>query len=108
MAYSVIITPSAKADIFETNTWLLEHYPEYADAWLWSTSEAITSLTKFPERCAVCFESRAFDDEVRQLLYGKKSNVNRIHFAIQENEVYILRVRSTRQRSLIDQIKDDD
>jgi hypothetical protein len=29
--YQVIITPSAKADIFETNAWLLENYPHIAE-----------------------------------------------------------------------------
>ena len=31
MKFEVIITPSAKADIFETNTWLLENHPDVAN-----------------------------------------------------------------------------
>ncbi len=82
MQFQVIITPSAKADIFETNTWLLENYPDLADKWLWGISEAITSLSKFPERCPVSPESEAFDVVVRQLFYGKKPHTYRICFRL--------------------------
>ena len=71
MQYQIIITPSAKADIFETNTWFLENYPNLAEKWLWGISQAVASLSKFPERCAVSLESEAFDVVVRQLIYGK-------------------------------------
>jgi len=69
--YQIIITPSTKADIFETNTWFLENYPDLAEKWLWGISQAVMSLSKFPARCAVSAESEAFDVIVRQLFYGK-------------------------------------
>lgn len=101
MQYQVIITPSAKADIFETNAWFLENYPDLAEKWLWEISQAITSLSKLPERCPVSPESEAFDVIVRQLIYGKKPHIYRILFSVQDDKVYILRVRSTKQRSLL-------
>ena len=101
MQFQVIITPSAKADIFEINTWFLENYSDLAEKWLWGISEAVKSLSKFPERCPVSPESEAFDVIVRQLLYGKKPHIYRILFSIQDDKVYILRVRSTRQQSLL-------
>jgi plasmid stabilization system protein ParE len=104
MKYEVIITPSAKADIFEINTWLLENYPDFEEKWLWQISEAMISLSRMPKRCPVSEESSAFDIEVRQLLCGNKRHVYRILFLVEETNVYILRVRSTRQRRLIDQI----
>ena len=103
MLFQVIITPSAKADIFEANTWLLENYPDLADKWLWGMSEAITSLRKFPERCPISPESEAFDVVVRQLFYGRKPHSYRILFSIQNEKIYILRVRSTKQKSLLDE-----
>ncbi len=103
MRFQIVITPSAKADIFEINTWLLENYPNLAEKWLWGISQAITSLSKFPERCPVSPESDAFDVIVRQLLYGKKPNVYRILFSIQDEKVFILRGRSTRQQSILDE-----
>ena len=103
MQFQVIITPSAKADIFEINTFFLENYSDLAEKWLWGMSEAITSLSKFPERCPVSPESEAFDVIVRQLLYGKKPHIYRILFSVQDEKVYILRVRSTRQQSLLNE-----
>lgn len=103
MQFQVIITPSAKADIFEINTWLLENYPDSAESWLWGISQAVTSLSKFPERCPISPESEVFDVVVRQLFYGKKPHTYRILFSIQDEKVYILRVRSTRQQSLLDE-----
>lgn len=100
MQFEVLITPSAKADIFEINTWLLENHPDTAESWLYGISQAVTSLSKFPERCAVSSESEAFDVVVRQLIYGKKPHIYRILFSIQEEKVFILRVRSTKQQSL--------
>lgn len=105
MQYTVIITPSAKADIFEINAWLLENYPNYADEWLWGISQSVASLSKLPERCAVTLEGDAFDSTVRQLLYGKKPNVYRILFMVEENRVFILRVRHTRQQRLTEEIE---
>jgi plasmid stabilization system protein ParE len=103
MQFQIIITPSAKADIFEINAWLLENHPDRAEDWLWGISQAVSSLSKFPERCPVSPESEAFDVTVRQLIYGKKPHTYRILFSIQSEKVYILRVRSTRQQSLLDE-----
>jgi hypothetical protein len=74
-----------------------------AEKWLWGISEAVTSLSKFPEGCLVSPESEAFDVIVRQLLYGKNPHIYRILFSIQNDKVYILRVRSTRRQSLLDE-----
>ncbi len=103
MQFQVVVTPSGKADIFEINAWLLENYPERAEDWLWRISQAITSLSKFPERCPVSPESKVFDVVVRQLLYGKKPNIYRILFSIQDEKVYILRIRSTKQQNISDE-----
>lgn len=103
MQFQVVITPSAKADIFEINAWLLENYRDAAEGWLWGISQAVTSLSKFPERCRVSPESDAFDVVVRQLIYGKKPHNYRILFSIQDEKVYVLRVRSTRRQSLLDE-----
>lgn len=103
MSFEVIITPSAKADIFEINAWLLENYSNLAEKWLFGLSQAVMSLSKFPERCPISSESEAFDFIVRQLLYGRKPNVYRILFSVRDEKVYILRIRSTRQQSLLDE-----
>ncbi|MFM9902992.1 MAG: type II toxin-antitoxin system RelE/ParE family toxin [Pyrinomonadaceae bacterium] len=104
MKFEVIITPSAKADIFETRTWLAENHPGLAEKWLWQIVHCITSLSHMPERCPVSDETSAFDVEVRHLLCGDKRHVYRILFSIRDTKVYVLRVRSTRQKRLTDLI----
>jgi plasmid stabilization system protein ParE len=108
MKYEILIMPSAKADIFEIRTWLMEQDHDLADRWLWDCSQAITSLQNFPERCKVSEESVVFDVEVRERLFGNKRNTYRILFSIAKSEIAILHVRSTRQQRLIDQLDDED
>jgi hypothetical protein len=48
-------------------------------------------------------ESEAFDVIVRQLFYGNKQNSYRILFSVQAKRVFILRVRSTKQKNLLDE-----
>jgi hypothetical protein len=47
--FQVIITPSAKADIFEINTWFLENYPDLAEKWLWGISKPLHRFRNFPK-----------------------------------------------------------
>ncbi len=103
MQYEIIITPSAKADIFEINVWFLENNFEFAEKWIQGLGNKIVSLSKLPKRCSISPESEAFDVEVRQLFYGSKPNMHRILFSIHDEKVFILRVRSTKQQSLLDQ-----
>jgi plasmid stabilization system protein ParE len=109
VTFEIIVTPSAKADIFETYTWLLENKARsVSDKWLWLFSEACISLRSFPRRCALSLESPAFDVEVRELLFGSRPNVYRILFSIQAEKIYVLRVRSTRRNRINDQSETDD
>jgi plasmid stabilization system protein ParE len=105
MQYKVLMQPSAKADIAEINAWLMENVSlDYADKWLWGISVAVTSLSSFPNRCPISDESDAFDFPVRQLLYGKKPHVYRILFAVENDKVFVLRVRHTKQQRFIDEL----
>jgi plasmid stabilization system protein ParE len=107
MIYRIVVTPSAKADIFEALAWFRENSQDYAERWLWELSVAMSSLMKFPERCPVALENEAFDTEVRQRLFGKRSQVFKILFSLRSGDVFILRVRSTRQRLLTADADDD-
>ncbi len=101
--FEVLLTPSAKADIFETNTWLLENFPKYSELWLLQVSEALTSLKNFPERCPISRESEVFEKIVRELLFGKKPNSYRVFFSIINEKVFVLRIRSTKMNWLSEQ-----
>lgn len=61
---------------------------------------AIESLENFPFRCPLAPESDRFGAEIRHLIFGKY----RILFIIEDEIVYVLRVRHQAQ----DMLKPDD
>lgn len=83
MKFKVLLTSSAKADIFEIYEWLLKNAPDYSEQWFLQLSHASVSLQSFPNRCALSPESDAFEKEVRQLLIGKKPNLYGYYFLFQ-------------------------
>ena len=74
--------------------------PGHSDAWMNGLFRAIQSLDTMPLRCPLAFENEFFDEELRQLLYGKRGRVYRILFTISDNEVYVLFVRHSAQKPL--------
>ena len=57
-----------------------------------------------PSRCSLAFENSFFDEEIRQLVYGKGRNAYRILFAIGDDRgVAILFVRHAAQKPMIDE-----
>lgn len=59
--------------------------------------DAIDSLAVLPTRCALATETVFFDDEIRQLLYGKGSQRYRILFTIRRGVVIVLFIRHSAQ-----------
>jgi len=51
------------------------------------------SLSDFPERCAIVPKLCSNQRTVRQLLFGRRRHVYRIHFAVFTDVVTILHVR---------------
>jgi plasmid stabilization system protein ParE len=101
MSYRVVVLPKALAEIEQAYRWFSEEASlSYAGKWLDGITQAIESLDTFPERCAITPESDAFQEEVRQLLYGKRRSVYRILFTVQEDTVFVLRVRHAAQQRL--------
>jgi len=106
MIYRVDISEPATADAEKAFLWIRTESPEKAAVWFRGLLEAVMSLEKFPERCSLAPESRAFLVEVRQLLYGTRRQQYRILFGISldpdtnENVVLIYRIRHGAQRPL--------
>ncbi len=97
MKYRIVVLPSAKADIKEAARWMRQYSREKAQVWVDGIYEAINSLDTFPARCALIPLSDAFNEEIRQLLYGKGREVYRVIFTIQDETVFILRVLHSAQ-----------
>jgi toxin ParE1/3/4 len=98
--YRVIIQPPAAADMDEAYEWILGHVPASAVNWFNGIEAAIQTLENFPQRCPLAEESRAFDLEIRQLVYGKRVGAYRVLFTIVQDAVHILHVRHGRRRRL--------
>ena len=93
MSFHVEITANAKAEMLEAYLWIVERSRASAERWLDGLMATINALRDKPARCPLAPESDAFEQPVRQLLYGKRGGVYRILFQIQGNTVFILHVR---------------
>lgn len=95
MAYSLVVTPQAQADIAEGFAFLSEHSPEAAQRLYEAMRNAILTLDEMPARCALAPEAPRLGVPVRQLLHGTRPGIYRIVFRIAEDagEVHVLSVR---------------
>lgn len=100
MAYRVEILPPALADVEEAWAWMHARSPTRAARWRNGLLEALQSLATFPERCGLAPENDIFDEEIRQLLYGKRRGVYRVLFTIRGDVVTVLHVRHGARRFL--------
>ncbi|CCQ58878.1 MULTISPECIES: type II toxin-antitoxin system RelE/ParE family toxin [Crocosphaera] len=98
--YQVIIQPEAEQGIKEAYYWISSYSPRNARSWLEGIYKAIMTLEQMPLRCSVAFENNFFEEEIRQLLYGKGKNTYRILFTVVEQTVHILYVRHSAQKPL--------
>jgi plasmid stabilization system protein ParE len=89
MAYHVEVTDPAQVDAGEAYFWLTEQSPEMALRWYEGLLTAFKSLSASPLRCALAPENDFFEEEIRQLLYGKY----RILFTIKGDVLLVLHVR---------------
>jgi len=100
MTFRVIIQPPAQADIEETYRWIAKSSPQSAATWYNGLIDAIETLTTLPHRCPLAPENDAFEEEIRQLLYGKRGGVYRILFTLVGETVRVLHVRYGARRYL--------
>ena len=101
MAFHVEVTPQAEQDADTILEWLLsQHAGETGLCWFLRLREAIDSLAEMPKRCPLAPENASVPFEMRQLLYGRKPHFYRILFTIEDEVVYVLRIRHGRRHHL--------
>jgi len=100
MKYRVLVIPCAAAEIEEAYLWIAERAPESAVRWFNGLYSVIDTLETFPERCPHAPEDDFFQQEIRQLIYGKLIGRYRILFTIDGDTVYILHVRHGARKRL--------
>lgn len=100
MTYQIKFEPGAEEDLENAFLWILERPPTHARPWRDRLEETLTTLEHNPQRCPLAPENEAFNEDVRQLLYGKRGGVYRILFAVRENTVHILHIRHAARKYL--------
>ena len=98
MKYEVLVELRAAADIERVYLLLASEAPRAAIKWFNGIYEAIERLDAFPTRCPYAPENEYFVEEIRQLLYGKRSNRYRILFTIKGQRIHVLHVRHGRRQ----------
>lgn len=92
--YRVIITPEAEDDLRTAYRYLREHSSEAARAWIKGIRQKIKTLAHNPERTPLAFESAAFRQPIRVLLYGNGNRgTYRILFTVIGKRIFVLHIR---------------
>ena len=100
--YRVRLQPNALEDLDEAYRYATQNAPQTAIKWFSRFYEALQTLCTNPTRCMRATEDRKSNRELRQLLYGKRPNIFRAVYTIDEKAsiVWILRIRRAQRRSL--------
>src|SRR4051794_12966888 len=100
MNFRLVIQPPAKLDIDAAFVYIANRSMTAAQRWVDGLEDAIRSLAMFPRRCGIAPESREFPDEIRQLIYGRRSGRYRVLFVIRGRTVRVLHVRHGAQQTM--------
>jgi len=92
MAYRVEITARAESDLADIYGRIQAETSSQAATWFNGMARAVISLEQHPKRAPLTPESRG----LRHLLYGRRPNVYRIIFKIDEktSTVYVLHIHA--------------
>ena len=109
MTYQVIIVPNALLEIAKAYRWISSNIDERAAMkWYDSLIAGIGSLQHFPKRCALAPEAQNFEQEIRQLLVGKrKETMYRVLFEVEGDIVSVLYIWHSRRPRLSAEEDDD-
>lgn len=102
MTIRVLVLPQAIVDIERNADWWAEHHSvEQALQWSDAIYDQIETLAEFPECNPLSVENDDFPYEIRDKLLGLGSRPSyRAVFAIHDDTVYVLTVRSGSQKAL--------
>ena len=98
--YRVVLHSQAQADLDEAYRNAARHAPQTASRWVDRFEQALTTLSRTPERCPLAAESRFTSEDVHEFHFGRRPNVFRVLFWIDGASVRILRIRRASRRSM--------
>lgn len=95
MEYVVKFSTRAERDLVEIDEYIGVRHSAAARRWFDRLEKAMYRLERFPRRCRPAVEGRALRRMTRQLLYGRRPNVYRVLFEIDEatRTVLVLAIR---------------
>ena len=101
MTYRIIIEPTAEHEIRAAVRWKTENSSfAVAGRWYNNVLKKIRTLRTHPARCPLASENDRVPLEIRELLHGRRRDVFRIIFTIQDESVVILYIRHSAQQEL--------
>jgi plasmid stabilization system protein ParE len=98
--YRVVIESSAQSDIDAAYDWIKGRAPLAAIKWFNRVDDAIRSLARNPHKCVAAPESVEFEQNIRQLVHGRRAGRYRVLFVVEADAVHVLHVRHGAQRHL--------
>jgi plasmid stabilization system protein ParE len=100
MNYYVIVQRLARVDLAGAYQYAARRAPQTASRWLDRFERALRTLARNPQRCPFARENGKVEVELREFHFGKRPNVFRVIFTIDEPAVRILRIRRAQRRLL--------
>ena len=95
MRYLVVLADSAKTDADAIYDWVTSEAPHQGSIWFDELIASLATLGRFPLRCPLAREAAKARREIRCLLFGRKRNVYRILYEVDEVrlQVHVLHIR---------------
>ena len=97
--FEVVIHQDAIDDLMRSYTFVQKHAPNTVAKWLKRLQMHVKTLSRNPQRCPIARESKRVFLEVRELHFGRRPNVFRILFNIDEKTVRVLKIVRAQRRS---------
>jgi len=95
--YRLVYQPNAAEELERAIEWSFSHYPQQASKWCSELLHAIESLASDPDRHPLARENGQFEQNIRQLLFGRGKSVYRVLYTVDGDVVRILHIRYPRQ-----------
>ncbi len=102
--YRLEPTDKALVDAGKAYFWIRERSETAALRWYQGLLKAFRSLEQNPLRCPLAAESPFFEQQIRQLIYGKY----RVLLTVEGETVFVLRVRHGAREYLKPEEEDDE
>lgn len=100
MNFRVVVQPTAEEDLLLAYRRAANAAPLAAGRWLDRFQVALRTLSRNPARCALAREHRKVAIELREFHVGRYPYVFRVLFTIDQDAVYVLRIRRAQRKAL--------